>query len=220
MVHVATAQYDLGVSFGIYELYFRNIALIPEGRQWSAAMFYRERVASHTDLGVELLLVDRRLGGTWSTGEPRIYHDVQELWMQHLYVAPTVDVRMGRKGNNVVRFGPQFGLKLFESYTGEINTGPPGSLNRSMVDDLVSARTDHFRNEFRFLIGFGFRIPFGPRMAMVLDPYYSGGISSLLRDEPRVRVNEYGLRLGLAARRYDRSLTQRIKEKRAPAEKE
>lgn len=175
-------------------------------------MFYRERSSDHTDLSLEMQLVHRRLFGSWTTHREGSTFNVNatDLWLQHLYFTLLLDVRMVESGNVVVRFGPQFGAKLTESLTGRVTDISQISPFADDVEDLQNATTDHFQHDSRFHLGLGFRVPLGTTLGIVIDPYFSAGVSRMLKEDHSGRTNEVGLRIGLARRFYNRNMTQRI----------
>ncbi|MDQ3101271.1 MAG: hypothetical protein M3R08_07780 [Bacteroidota bacterium] len=209
---LAVAQYDIGGCGGIYEPHIRHMDLEPRDIPWTAAVFYRERSSDHTDLALELQLTHRRLFGSWTTAKTgsNLYVNATDLWLQHLYFRTMLDVRMSASGNVVIRFGPQFGIKLTESFTGRVTevSDQPGELGN--VEDLQRTTTDYFKYDGRFFMGMGFRIPLGTTMGIVIDPYFSAGVTQMLKEDHNGKTNEVGVRIGLARRYYNRNITQRI----------
>jgi hypothetical protein len=202
LCHFLNAQYDIGASGGIYEHRFFGCEIDAPAPQWSASMFYRERSADHADLAFELQLVNRHFFGEIAPGV-----QATEVMLQYLNLAAFIEVRLTESGDHVVRFGPVFGIKLAESFTGEIRTVTRDPQRPLIIEDLQNTRTDHFQNDQRILGGLGFRVPFGTRMAMVIDPYYTIGLGQLVNGNRTGRTDEAGIRVGFSRRFHQTGFT-------------
>lgn len=178
-------------------------------------MFYRERTAERVDFAGELSLASRTLSG-------ELWPDVHasKVQVQFLNIAALAELRLINSGNIVLRFGPQAGLKLSESFTGSMRSVEQVPPYREIIEDHQVSRTYFFQNDHRLIMGLGFRIPFGPYMALALDPYYTLGLSKLFIGEYPGRANEIGLRVGFSRRFHTTGFTNWLtrKTRRVPKE--
>lgn len=215
LCHPMRGQYDLGVSVGVcrHSLWGKrseghggtsfNHVRDPE---LTAAMFYRERIGTHVDLGLEAQLSRRRFAVHSSSGGLAGSQGLDaevDLWLAHLSITP--EVRMNSKASVVVRFGPQIGFKLGGRMTGYRWSSWPYGSSR---EDFVNASPDAFWGDIRFLFGLGFRASPDKVAGLTVDPYVSAALTSMLKERPGSRGTEVGLRIGIAIRRRGGTFTQ------------
>jgi hypothetical protein len=219
---VAHGQYDVGLSIGVSR--HTLVAKKSQGRggasfynidqsAMTAAIFYRERVSAHVDLGVEAQVSHKRFSVYASDGSLAGSYGIQadaDLWFAHLNITP--EVRMNARASAVIRFGPQIGFKLGGSMTGRRWSQFPYS---SSEEHFENAKPDVFTGDIRFLFGLGFRTSTGTSYGMTIDPYVSAAITSLLKQSPGCRGTELGVRIGIAIRCKGEPFTRWL-DKRLP----
>ncbi|MDQ3101272.1 MAG: hypothetical protein M3R08_07785, partial [Bacteroidota bacterium] len=212
----AVPQYDVGFTGGVFGQKFSSDNFRGMPIPWSIGLFYRERGARHTDLSVELNFVNARLNGYWRDGglASNTTLSIQRADLQYLQFSPYLDVRMGTKGNSVIRFGPQFSWKIAETFTG---TRTSWSIMQGGTSTNYSGvSTDFFRDgEFRLMIGFGFRMGKDDEpYALMLDPYLSYGMSALIKSSyDQANSTIIGIRLGFGKRIHRKTFTRLLYEK-------
>jgi hypothetical protein len=108
------AQYDVGISAGSFLQVINEPVLQPVAAPWYVGLFYRERTALRTNIGMDVALVRAAYAGQWvdASRAGGYAADVDRLAVMYLQLSPLFDVAIGE--NLVFRFGPQIGWKLDE----------------------------------------------------------------------------------------------------------
>ncbi len=211
----AVAQYEVGASVGVYRYSldgrksdgheYASFSHVP-ATAFTASLSYRERCASHTDLGVELQFTRKSFDARYSDGGIAGSDGTDahvDLDLLHLNVA--LEVRLNSKGTAVVRFGPQVGFRVGGRMTGYHWSIYPYP-NPSYRSWFVGATPSDFGGDLRFLFGLGFRSGTGP-WGVTFDPYCSTGVGILLKS-PGAKGTEFGVKIGCSLRREKTTLTQ------------
>jgi hypothetical protein len=202
------AQYLLGASGGgmLFELRSRSVGDPHTGASfdpgpgpfWTACIFYREQHFDHTNLGLELIYTRKEFemhyGNTGLAGSYGTAGFV-ELDLLHLAIIPQVS--LGASKRAVVRFGLMQGILLRGRISGR-EWYHVGGTNYDRT--FENEPTKDFGGDLRLFFGFGFEMPMGERIRLLFDPYFTTAISSLLKEDPRSKGMEWGLRTGLALR--------------------
>lgn len=216
------AQFDVGGSFGsnLVDIRGRSSSGNEYARfsdiarpGWTASLFYREKVASHTNLGLELLWHRQEFhcyyfSGGLAGGEVSNVHVV----LHTLNVAILPEVRLGASSEALIRFGVLGGFRVAGSKTG---TWSSSGIWGSQVKYFRDSTPKEFGGDLRVVMGFGFRVPMGAHSAVTIDPYGAYGFSSMLKESPGSRTTEVGIRLGWSRRIAGGTLSQWV-NKRTP----
>lgn len=211
------AQYDLGLSAGAFTQSFKRGWFSDGPWSWSASLHYRERVGSHTDLGFDLNGMYARFSGSWwngSLGSSRTMN-ADHVELLFLQISPYLDVRMDPNARAVFRFGPQLGIKLSERLSGSRSVRTISSPATHEVFD--HERTDFFQPlDLRMMVGLGFTLGSEWKNMLILDPYFSYGITALLKTNYYVEKSAMiGIQIGIA-RRLDRKPFTKLFREGAP----
>jgi hypothetical protein len=150
---------------------------------------------------------------TQAGGYSFFYNRWSHVDLDMLHVALLPEIKMGPSGNAVIRFGAMAG--------GIVGGREHGGL--SQYDMFVRDTQEYdrpademYRADMRLLLGFGFRVPLGRHVVFSIDPYTSGSITTITRDQVVLYSRDHGLRFGLAAVLPGRTLTEgRLKGKAA-----
>ena len=162
----------------------------------TASIFYREQRFEHVDLGLELIYTRKEFEVRYGVGGLAGSYGVEgyvELDLLHLAIIP--HVYLSKSKRVVIRFGLMQGILLRGRITGrEWNHVGWTNYDRTFENEP----TKDFGGDLRLFLGSGFEVPMGERIRLVVDPYFSQAIGSLLKEEPRSKGMEWGLRIGLA----------------------
>lgn len=214
------AQYELGAAVGGYR--YSVVARESDQRATASfnnipspgltfAVFYRERCAPRTNLGIELQITRKSFNAqvfdgsrAGSTGiEARV-----DLYLMHLDITP--EIRLNGAGNAVFRFGPQFGFLVGGTMTGGSWMSYPFN---SSTSSFVGATPTNFKGDLRFLFGVGFRSSALQAVGLTVDPYFSLALGSILRDDPGATGSEVGIKIGCSLRKERTTMTQWVDRK-------
>ena len=202
-----SAQYLIGASGGgmLFELRSRpsdghtSASFDPgPGPFWTASGFYREQHFDHTNLGLELIYTRKEFEVSYSDGGLAGSYGTEgyvELDLLHLAIIPQVS--LGASKRAVVRFGLMQGILLRGRISGR-EWYHVGGTNYDRT--FEKERTEDFGGDLRLFFGFGFEVAMGERARVLFDPYFTPAITSLLKQEPRSKGMEWGLRISLALR--------------------
>lgn len=169
------------------------------------AVFYRERIASHVDLGVECQYARRSFSIQYGGGSPAgSYRTSVDAALDLIHLSVTPEVRMDPAGNAVVRFGAMAGVLMGGQIHGERTSG--GAVGFSK-EELHGQQPADFIGDLRVLVGLGFRTS-KRTWAVSLDPFVTYGITSLLRNDPGLKTMEAGLKVGVCRRVERKTLSQ------------
>lgn len=202
-------QYVIGASVGgmLFELRSRssgdphswaNFDPAP-GPFWTASIFYRERHFEHTNLGLELIYARKEFNtdyGGGGLGGGSSSEGFVKLDLLHIAIVPQVN--LSKSGRSSIRFGVMNGFLLNGSITGRSSSW--SIVTGSSSAPLASGTASDFGGDLRLVFGMGFLFPLSGRTLFAFDPYFSPALGSLLKEEPRSKGMEWGLRMGLALR--------------------
>lgn len=198
----ASAQFDFGVTTGLFgfdtkvhrsegHMYAEYSDLGNPG--WTSSVFYRERGSADVQFGLSLDFTRRSfhakyLNGSLGGGKGA---DVDvELDLLHFSFGP--EVYLGPKHRSAMRFDLQFGCRLGARATGRSLDYGMGVVSKTYDNTPIGA----FGGDVRALLGFCIRVPANERWTIVLDPYVSAGLTSILKQRPHTTCTEWGMRLG------------------------
>lgn len=176
------------------------------GPFWTASIFYREQHFDHTNLGLELIYTRKEFAASYSDGGLAGTYGTEgfvELDLLHLAVIPQVS--LGASKRAVVRFGLMQGILLRGRISGR-EWYHVGGTNTDRT--FENEPTKDYGGDLRLFFGFGFEVPVSERVCLLLDPYMTPAIGSLLKEAPRSRGMEWGLRIGLALHMPGTTITE------------
>jgi hypothetical protein len=221
----SSAQFELGASLGAFDSRIEGRSSEGHARAYlfayggpfpTAAIHYCERRGSHASMGFEMAWVRREFQAEYSNGGlgSQSGKDM-DVRLDLLYFGILPEVRMGARSTAVVRFGLQGGFLIDSRMRGR-QWSVGGLPATSLYDEWYegSANAD-FGGDVRAIFGFGFQLPMNERCIMVFDPYFSGSITSLLKQEPGSRGVDFGIRIGLARAFSTNCLTVLLEKDRA-----
>ncbi|MCB0773033.1 MAG: hypothetical protein KDB93_06640 [Flavobacteriales bacterium] len=203
----AHAQYDIGAAAGgvltfmsdgghISPHQFARVDYVDAGT-FSAAVFFRTRKARRVNPALDLVWSRRsfrasygqRHGGGGTT--KRASADLDQLYVG---IVPELALDSGRR--SVFRLGMRAGICTDARAQGTVSTwSNDGEHALADGQDLGA----DFRGDLRVVLGFGYRLPWGARWAVHVDPELTYGIGSLLKDDwGRLHGWDVGLRVGIA----------------------
>jgi len=204
----ACSQFQLGASLGVFDSRIEGRSseghasadLYEYGGPFpTVAIHYRERRGSHANMGFELAWVRREFHAEYSNGGLGTQSGKDmDVRLDLLYFSIVPEVRLGARSTAVVRFGLQGGFLLDSRMRGR-RWSVGGLPAQSVYDEWYEGSADEdFGGDIRAVFGFGFQLPLNERSGLVFDPYFSGSLNSLLKQEPGSKGVDLGMRIGLA----------------------
>ncbi len=214
---VAKAQYDVGVSVGLYRQWLREA---PGGDDHyfgsyddyqnpslSAGFIYRETSAPHVNFAGELRFLRRSFrvnqgyGGLGGSNSQSIHADLDLLYINIL-----PEVRLDGKGLAVLNFGPMIGVLLGGRVTGSAYDHVGGTIETTTFQN---APPTMFKGDLRFAFGFGLREVSVKTVALSMDAGFNLAFASLLKDKPGSRGSDLELRVAMSRRVQRKALFHR-----------
>ena len=186
------------------------------GPFWTASFFYRDERYAHTNLGLELIYTRKEFTAHYSNGSLAGSYGTRgfvELDLLHLALVPQVYLSASKRSS--IRFGIMNGIVLRGRIRGEQYHHVAWTHWEKWLDNEPA---EDFGGDVRLLFGFSRVFPVGNSWAITADPFYCVALGSLLKEEPRARGWEAGLRVGFALRRAGLGITGLLDNVPVPSE--
>lgn len=177
----------------------------------TVSLFYRDRAERGMGLGMAIEYQRRAYAYSYLTGGLG-FGTSGDLAINEESLAFTLAPEVDLDGAHwvTIRFGLQFGLLTWGTRTGYRHDW--GGLGSSFNYTEVKLDDQRFveGGSLRGLLGMRFTVPCGAGQALVIEPFISEGMTSLLKKGVKPGSVDMGFRLGWALQRASRSLGARF----------
>lgn len=199
----SAAQYDIGISGGVFTFQLNNKAKDRNGLTsgstselpWSVSVWYRERGEKPVGLQFELQWMQKAFHAEFSNGglgSGTYYSEDVVARFVHFHLGP--EIQIGQRKLFQFRTGPQVGFLVGGSRSGTTESWSMGSAPTS--GHLTSARfMKDYNGDVRWLFSFGYQQGFGGRFRCSIDPYVSFGLTGIHTEDPHMASRDIGVRI-------------------------
>jgi len=202
----SAAQYDIGISGGVFSFQLNNKAkdryrptsFSTSQLPWSVSAWYRERGKKAVGLQVELQWMQKAFHTEFSSGGlgggTNYSEDVVAQFV-HFHIGP--EVQIGQRKLFQFRTGPQIGILVGGTKSGTSESW--SIISAPTSGQVTNVRLKDYQGDVRWLFSFGYQQGFGGRFRCSIDPYVSFGLTGI-HANPHMALRDIGVRISGSVR--------------------